>query len=74
MTAHHPPRRTVVEYAGPWGYQRPAPPHDSRPLAEQFRRTYPNRADPVRLTSTEAAKLGHACAAAYRYERGKRAA
>lgn len=46
---------------GPWGYQRPAPLLSSRSLRDQFIRTYPNRAFPVRLESTEAYQLSCAC-------------
>ncbi len=46
---------------GPWGFQRPAPPAASRPLRDQFLRTYPNRAFPVRLGSAEAYQFSSAC-------------
>lgn len=56
----------VREPEGPWGYQRPIAPEllpyfDSRPLAEQFPRTYPDREHPVCLTTQEAASYGDAC-------------
>lgn len=51
----------TVRASGRWGFQRPNPPLPSRPLREQLVRTYPNRAFPVRLESTEAYQLSCAC-------------
>ena len=40
-------------FVGMWGFQRPNMAHNSRPLREQFLRTYPNRAFPVVFTTDE---------------------
>lgn len=45
----------------PWRLTAPLPLHNSRPLAVQILRTYPNRAEPVRLESSEAYQWSCAC-------------